>query len=233
MTGKDRVILVVDDEMPILRFLRASLQDAGFRVHEATTGRAALDAAASRKPDVVLLDLGLPDMDGLDVLKNLRQWTQAPVIVLSARGQESDKIAGLDSGADDYLTKPFGVEELLARIRVALRHAQRVGKEPEPIYEHGDLKVDLTLRRVWLGKKEVRLSPLQYNLLAALVRNSGRVVGQGQLLKTVWGDDADATSESLRILVHQLRHRIERDPVRPRHLKTEPGIGYRLEAPED
>jgi two-component system KDP operon response regulator KdpE len=219
--------------MPILRFLRASLEDAGFRVHEATTGRTALDVAASRKPDVVLLDLGLPDMDGLDVLKNLRHWTQAPVIVLSARGQESDKIAGLDSGADDYLTKPFGVEELLARIRVALRHAERTGQEPEPVYKHSDLKVDLTLRRVWSGKKEVRLSPLQYNLLTALVRHAGRVVGQGQLLKEVWGGGEDVTSESLRILVHQLRHRIERDPVRPRHLKTEPGIGYRLETPED
>lgn len=225
-----RSILVADDELSILRFLRPSLEAEGFKVLEARTGKEALECVAIRKPDVILLDLGLPDMDGLDVLKRMREWSSSPVIVVSARGQESDKIAGLDSGADDYLTKPFGIQELLARVRVALRHAERVGQEPSPIYEHGGLKIDLTARRVWLAKKEVRLSPLQYNLLAALVRNSGRVVGQGQLLKEVWGSEAEVTPESLRILVHQLRHRIESDPVRPRHLKTEPGIGYRLES---
>lgn len=228
MTGKGKTLLVVDDELPILRFLRPTLEADGFSVLEATNGRAALELAAARKPDIILLDLGLPDMDGLEVLKRLRQWTAAPVIVLSARGQESDKIAGLDSGADDYLTKPFGVEELMARVRVALRHAKRLGQEPEPIYKHGDLKIDLTVRRVWLTKKEVRLSPLQYNLLSALVRNAGRVVSQRHLLKEIWGGEGEATAESLRILVHQLRHRIERDPVRPRHIKTEPGVGYRL-----
>lgn len=179
-----------------------------------------------------MLDLGLPDIEGLEVLKRLRGWTAAPVIVVSARGDESDKIAGLDRGADDYLTKPFGVEELLARIRVALRHAERTTQDPAPVYKHDDLKVDLMKRRVWLGKNEVHLSPLQYVLLSALVRNAGRVVGQRQLIEEIW-PEGGSTPESLRILVHQTRHRIEREPVRPRHLKTEPAVGYRLEAPED
>jgi two-component system KDP operon response regulator KdpE len=225
-----KTVLVIDDELPILRFLRASLSEAGMRVLEATNGRAALEVAAAKKPDVILLDLGLPDMDGLDVLRRLREWSAAPIIILSARGQETDKIAGLDSGADDYLTKPFSVDELMARIRVSLRHADSAGKEPEPVYKHDDLKVDLSLRRVWVGKKEVRLSPLQYSVLAVLVRNSGRVVSQRQLLKEAWGEQGESTPESLRIIVHQLRHRIERDPVQPRHLKTEPGVGYRLES---
>lgn len=226
-------ILVIDDEKAIVRFLRASLEENGFTVIEASSGKMALVLAAAKKPDVILLDLGLPDMDGLEVLKRLREWTSAPVIVISARGQETDKISGLDSGADDYLTKPFGVEELLARIRVALRHVERAKEDPEPVYQHGDLKIDLTARRVWLGKKEVRLSPLQYNLLSSLARNAGRVVSQGQLLKEMWGPEGGGTPESLRIIVHQTRHRVEREPVRPRHLKTEPAIGYRLEASEE
>ncbi|MDE2490339.1 MAG: response regulator [Elusimicrobia bacterium] len=232
MTPPRKRLLIVDDEPAILRFLRPAMTAAGFDVAEARTGRAALELAAARRPDVVLLDLGLPDMDGLEVLKDLRRWTAAPVIVLSARGEESDKIAGLDSGADDYLTKPFGTEELLARVRVALRHAERAGREPEPVYERGDLKIDLSLRRVWVAKKEVRLSPLQYALLAALVRSAGRVVTQTQLLHQLW-PEGGATPESLRILVHQTRHRIEKEPARPRHLKTEPAVGYRLEAPDD
>ena len=226
------VILVVDDERAIQRFLRPSLEENGFGVLEAGTGKSALDLAVSKKPDIILLDLTLPDMDGLEVLKRLREWTSTPVIVLSARGQETDKISGLDGGADDYLTKPFGVEELLARIRAALRRAEKLARDPEPVYEHGDLKIDLTLRRVWLAKKEVRLSPLQYALLAVLVRSAGRVVPQKQLLKELW-PEGGSTPESLRILVHQTRHRVEKEPVRPRHLKTEPAVGYRLEAPED
>ncbi len=227
-----KTILVVDDERAILRFVRAALEEQGFEAVEALNGRAALELAVAKKPAVILLDLGLPDMDGLEVLKRLRQWSSAPVIVISARGDESDKIAGLDRGADDYLTKPFGVEELLARIRVALRHAERAREDPQPLYRHDDLKIDLVLRRVWLGKKEVRLSPLQYTLLAALVRNAGRVVSQRQLLKEVW-PEGGSSPESLRILIHQTRHRIEREPVRPKHLKTEPAVGYRLEAPDD
>jgi two-component system KDP operon response regulator KdpE len=232
MSPKPPVVLVVDDERAIQRFLRPSLEENGFTVYEASNGKSALELAVSRKPDVVLLDLTLPDMDGLDVLKRLREWSSAPVIVVSARGEESDKIEGLDRGADDYLIKPFGVEELLARIRVALRHAANAASDPEPVYEHGDLKIDLTARRVWLAKKEVRLSPLQYALLSALVRNAGRVVGQKQLLKEIW-PEGGSTPESLRILVHQTRHRIEKEPVRPRHLKTEPAVGYRLEAPDE
>lgn len=227
-----KTILIVDDETAIQRFLHASLEEGGFDVLEASNGQAALELTVAKKPDVILLDLGLPDIDGIEVLKRLREWTSAPVIVLSARSDESDKIEGLDCGADDYLTKPFGVEELLARIRVALRHADRIREDPQPLYTHDDLKIDLAARRIWLGKKEVRLSPLQYTLLSALVRNAGRVVSQKQLLKEIW-PDGGSNPEALRILVHQTRHRIERDPVRPRHLKTEPAVGYRLEAPDD
>ena len=224
----DKTVLVVEDEVSIVRFLRPALEGDGFRIVEASRGGQALELAAKCKPDVVLLDLGLPDMDGLEVLKGLRRWTAAPVIVLSARGQERDKIAGLDAGADDYLGKPFGVEELLARIRVALRHAERAGREPDPLYEHGDLKVDIARRKVWFGKKDARLSPLQFSLLAVLVRSAGRVVSHAQLMKELW-PGGDGTPESVRLLVHQLRHRLERDPVRPKHLKTETGVGYRLE----
>lgn len=226
-----KTVLVVEDEAAIVRFLRPALEGQGFRVIDAGRGAAALELAAKLKPDVVLLDLGLPDMDGLDVLKELRRWTSAPVIVLSARGRETDKIAGLDAGADDYLAKPFGVDELLARIRVALRHAERGGAEPEPVFEDGDLKIDLARRKVYVARKEVRLSPLQFSLLTLLVRDAGRVVSHARLLKELW-PDGDGTAESVRLLVHQLRHRLEKDPVRPKHLKTEPGVGYRLEAPE-
>ena len=230
MSAADKIVLVVEDELAIVRFLRTSLQEQGFIVQEAGNARLALELAAAKKPVVILLDLGLPDMDGMDVIKRLRQWTSAPIIVISARGREGDKIAALDCGADDYLTKPFGVAELMARIRVALRHAERATLKQEPIYSHEGLKVDLTKRRVWVRKKEIHLSPLQYDLLAVLVRNSGRVVSQKQLIKEVWKEIGDATPESVRIFVHQLRHKIEPDPVRPRHLKTEPGVGYRLES---
>jgi len=216
-----------------LRFLRSSLEETEWQVLEATTARLGLNLAASKKPDVIILDLGLPDQDGLEVLKGLRKWTSAPVIIVSARGQESDKIAGLDAGADDYLTKPFGINELMARLRVALRHAERSPGDTPPVYEHEGLKVDLVARRVWLRKKEIHLSPLQYDVLAVLVRNAGRVVSQRQLMKEVWGESREVTSEAVRIFVYQLRHKIELDPVRPRCLKTEPGVGYRLEAPND
>ncbi|MFI5361628.1 MAG: response regulator [Elusimicrobiota bacterium] len=227
-----KTVLIVEDEAAIVRFLRPALAAENFKIFEASRGADALALAAKCKPDVVLLDLGLPDMDGFEVLKGLRRWTSAPVIVLSARGQERDKIAGLDAGADDYLGKPFGVEELLARIRVALRHAERAGAEPDPVYERGDLKIDLARRKVWVGRKETRLSPFQFALLAVLVRNSGRVVSHAQLMKELW-PDGDGTPESVRLLVHQLRHRLEREPVRPKHLKTEPGVGYRLESEDE
>jgi two-component system KDP operon response regulator KdpE len=223
-----KTVLIVEDEAAIVRFLRPALEGEGFRVVDAPSGGRALELAAQLKPDVVLLDLGLPDMDGLEVLKGLRRWTAAPVIVVSARGRERDKISGLDAGADDYLAKPFGVDELLARIRVALRHAERAGREADPVYEHGDLKADVSRRKVWVGRKEARLTPFQFSLLAILVRNAGRVVGYPQLMKELW-PDGDGTPESVRLLVHQIRHRLERDPVRPKHFKTEPGVGYRLE----
>jgi two-component system KDP operon response regulator KdpE len=224
-----KTVLVVEDEAAIVRFLRPALEKEGFHVVDAGRGGAALELAATAKPDVILLDLGLPDMDGLEVLKGLRRWTSAPVIVLSARGRERDKITGLDAGADDYLAKPFGVDELLARVRVALRRAEKNGREPEPVFQHGDLKVDLARRKVWVARKEVHLSPLQFSLLALLARDAGRVVSHGALLKALW-PDADGTPESVRLLVHQLRHRLEKDPVRPQHLKTEAGVGYRLES---
>ncbi len=226
-------LLVIEDELAILSFLRSSLEKADWEVLEARTGRIGLDLAAKAKPDVILLDLGLPDQDGLSVLKNLRQWTSAPVIIISARGQENDKIAGLDRGADDYLTKPFSVPELMARLRVALRHAKQKPEDAPPLYEYAGLKVDLVARRVWVKKKEIHLSPLQYDLLAVLVRNAGRVVRQSQLMKEVWGEDREVTPESLRIFVHQLRQKLEPDPVRPKCLKTEPGVGYRLESAEE
>jgi len=226
----EKTVLVIEDELAIVRFLRASLVEQGFRVLETTNGKGALELAATKKPDIVLLDLGLPDMDGFEVLKRLRQWTSAPIIILSARGKEGDKISALDAGADDYLTKPFGVAELMARLRVALRHAAKSSEKGEPLFEHEGLKVDLVARRVWVRKKEAHLSPLQYDALAALVRHAGRVVSQKQLIKEAWPEGADASPESVRILVHQLRHKIEPDPVRPRYLKTEPGVGYRLES---
>ena len=229
----EKTLLVIEDEPAIVRFLRSSLESNDWQVLEAGTGKLGLELAASRKPDAILLDLGLPDNDGLQVLKVLRQWTSAPVIIISARGQEKDKIAGLDAGADDYLTKPFGVKELLARLRVALRHAGRKPEDAPPVYEREGLKVDLVSRRVWLRKKEIHLTPLQYDLLSVLVRNAGRVVSQKQLMEEVWGEDRSVSPESVRIFVHQLRHKVETDPVRPRCLKTEPGIGYRLESPEE
>jgi len=226
----EKTVLVIEDETAILTFLRSSLEQNGWTMLEARNGRVGLELAASKKPSVILLDLGLPDQDGLLVLKALRQWTSAPVIIISARGQEHDKVRGLNAGADDYLTKPFGIPELMARLRVALRHAAQKPEDVPPVYDREGLKVDLVARRVWLKKKEIHLSPLQYNLLAVLVRNAGRVVRQDQLMKDVWGESRDVTPELVRITVHQLRHKIEPDPVRPRSLKTEPGVGYRLEA---
>jgi two-component system KDP operon response regulator KdpE len=228
-----KTLLVIDDEPAILRFIRSSLEDTDWTVWEAITARLGLELATQKKPTVILLDLGLPDQDGIDTLKILRQWTSAPVIIISARGQEKDKIAGLDAGADDYLTKPFSINELMARLRVALRHVERGPGDIPPIYEHEDLKVDLVGRHVWLKKKEIHLSPKQYEVLSVLVRNAGRIVSQKQLMKEAWGEDRDVTPEAVRIFVYQLRHKIESDPIRPLCLKTEPGVGYRLEAPEE
>jgi two-component system KDP operon response regulator KdpE len=215
----------------VLRFLRASLSAHGYRVLEAASGEQGLVEAATRSPDIVLLDLGLPDLDGVEVARRLRGWSAVPVIVLSARGQESDKIKALDAGADDYLTKPFGVGELLARMRVALRNAARVAAGAgEPSFEVGELRVDLAARRVFVRDEEVRLTRTEYNLLATLVKHVGKVMTHRQLLLAVWGPGATGESHYLRVYMGQLRHKLEKDPARPRYLLTETGVGYRLQA---
>jgi two-component system KDP operon response regulator KdpE len=211
------------------RFLRITLQGHGYRLIEAATGRDGLTEAATRNPDAVLLDLGLPDIDGLEVTRQLREWSQVPVIVLSAREQEEDKIKALDAGADDYLTKPFGAGELLARIRVALRHrALQQSGSAESLFVLGDLKVDLLKRQVLLDDREIHLTPIEYRLLSVLVRHAGKVMTHNQLLKEVWGSAYVDQTHYLRIYMAQLRHKLEADPARPRFLINEPGIGYRL-----
>ncbi len=224
---KARKILVVDDEAAIRRFLRASLDPAQFTLVEAEDGATGLRAAATENPEVVLLDLGMPDMDGIEVARRLREWSAVPIIVLSARGQEADKIDALDAGADDYLTKPFGVGELFARIRVALRHAQKADP-PDPVVRAGDLTIDLALRRVLRGDEEIHLTPNEYRLLAVLARHAGRVVTHKQLLREVWGEAYADESHYLRVYMGQLRHKLETDPGQPKALTTEPGVGYRL-----
>ena len=221
------LVLVVDDEAAVRRFLRATLPNQGYRLVECETGEQALVEASTRSPDLILLDLGLPDLDGVEVTRRLREWTAIPVIVLSARGQENDKIEALDAGADDYLTKPFGMGELLARMRVALRHRDVDGEE-EPVFEVGELKVDLGARRVFVRGQEVRLTRTEYRLLALLVHHAGKVVTHRQLLKEVWGPGSTDQTHYLRVYMGQLRHKIEQDPARPRYLTTEIGVGYRL-----
>lgn len=221
------LILVVEDELAMRRFLRASLQAHGYRFLEADTAREGMALAASHQPDLILMDLGLPDEDGLVLAKRLREWTRIPIIVLSARGREDDKIHALDAGADDYLTKPFGTGELMARIRVALRH--RAGRSQEaPIFEVGDLRVDQARRQVFRGGEEVHLTPTEYKLLIALVQHAGKVLTHDQLLREVWGRGKGAQPLYLRVYMAQLRHKLEADPARPRIFQTEQGVGYRL-----
>jgi two-component system KDP operon response regulator KdpE len=227
MTEKKETILVIEDETSLRRFLKASLTNESFKVVETDKGEEGLALAASHRAQLILLDLGLPDMDGLEVLKRLRKTSLVPVIILTARGKDGDKIAGLDAGADDYLTKPFSVGELLARIRVALRHAQKTKGEDAPaIFESRGLKVDLTKRLVLVKNKPVHLTPNEYDVLALLVRYAGKVVTQKQILTEIWGNSND--SQNLRTYIHQLREKIEPDPNRPQHLITEQGVGYRL-----
>lgn len=229
MTKHQPLILVVDDELPIRRFLRASLLSQGYELVEAATGNEAIAQATARQPDIILLDLGLPDIDGLEVTQRLREWTTTPIIVLSARGQERDKIAALEAGADDYLTKPFGVGELMARMRVALRHAARVAEQSsDGVFVVGDLRVDLVRRQVFVDDAEVHLAPIEYKLLVALVRHAGKVVTQHQLLHDVWGPAYTTEAHYLRVYMGQLRRKLESEPARPRYLLTEPGVGYRL-----
>lgn len=225
------LVLVIEDEPQMQRFLRVSLRTHGYQVIEAATAREGLMHAAGYNPEVILLDLGLPDGDGLDVARTLRERTRTPIIVLSARGREQDKVAALDLGADDYLTKPFGLGELLARMRVALRHAgQPAGGTAESVFVAGEVRVDLAARRVFRGEEEVHLTPTEYRLLASLIRHEGKVLTHRQLLEAVWGANYAGQTHYLRVYMGQLRHKLERDPARPRLLITEPGVGYRLRA---
>ncbi len=227
MTNRESTILVIEDEAPIRHFIQTTLSGAGYRVVDAESGKEGLTQAMAWNPDVVLLDLGLPDIDGLEVIRRLREWTSRPIIVLTARSQEHDKVAALDLGADDYLTKPFGIEELLARMRVALRRTART-EAGEPHFQIGDLRVDLEKRQVFIAGKEVHLSPTEYKLLGVLVRYAGKVITHRQLLKEVWGPLHAEEAQYLRVYMRQLRGKLEENPARPRYLLTEIGVGYRL-----
>ncbi|OFV79743.1 MAG: DNA-binding response regulator [Acidobacteria bacterium RBG_13_68_16] len=229
MVSTEPLVLIVDDELPIRRFLRVSLAGEGYRVVEAATAGEALDQIAAQRPDVVVLDLGLPDRDGVEVIREIREWSSIPIVVLSVRDRESDKVAALETGADDYLTKPFGVGELMARLRVALRHASLAGgTADEPVFTTGELRVDLARRQVFVSEREVRLTPIEYKLLALLVKNAGKVLTHRQLLRQVWGPEYGDENHYVRVYVAQLRRKIEADPARPRYLRTESGVGYRL-----
>jgi two-component system KDP operon response regulator KdpE len=223
------LILLIEDEPQMLRLLRIILQSQGYSLVESSTGQEGLMQAATRAPDVILLDLGLPDIDGLEVTRRLREWSDVPIIVISAREQEQDKIKALDAGADDYLTKPFGAGELIARIRVAMRHkALREAGQHESIFTLGNLRVDLARRQVFLNEKEVHLTPIEYKLLTVLIKNAGKVLTHRQLLKEVWGPPYLTETQYLRVYMTQLRHKLEADPARPSFLINEPGVGYRL-----
>jgi len=220
-------ILVIDDERAIRRLLRAALSAHGYEVHEAVNGADGLQVAALQHPDVIILDLGLPDLDGVQVTRRLREWTQTPIIILSVRGSEQDKIAALDAGADDYLTKPFGTGELTARIRAALRRASPTS-EAQPVFQSGGLRVDLLHRQVSVDENPVDLTPTEYELLKLLVQNAGKVVTHNQLLRAVWGTGYEDEGHLLRVNISNLRHKIEIDPAQPRYILTESGVGYRL-----
>jgi len=221
------VVVVVEDEKQIRRFVRTALESEGCRVFEAQSGRQGLTEAATRKPDLVILDLGLPDLDGVEFIRDLRTWSVLPIIVLSARTDENDKIAALDAGADDYLTKPFGVGELLARVRAALRRGA-TGSGGEPLVAFGDIRLDLANRNVLRGGAPIHITPIEYRLLALLAGNPGKVMTHRQLLRDVWGPSHVEHSHYLRIYMAQLRQKLETDPARPRHFLTEPGVGYRF-----
>jgi two-component system KDP operon response regulator KdpE len=219
-------VLVVDDEPAIRRFLHASLTAHGYSLFEASTGLEALSSVTMHRPDLVILDLGLPDIDGIEVTRRLREWTQLPILILSVRGQEVDKVAALDAGADDYLTKPFGTGELLARMRVALRRATQT--TVEPVFTTGDLTVDLARRVVHAKGSEIPLTPTEYDLLRVMVTHAGKVLTHHQLLREVWGRGYERETHMLRVNISNLRRKIEPDPTRPRYIVTEPGVGYRL-----
>ncbi|MBX3112395.1 MAG: winged helix-turn-helix domain-containing protein [Fimbriimonadaceae bacterium] len=221
-------VVVIEDEAPIRRFLKASVPEGSHDWHECDTGADGLKAVAKAQPDLVLLDLGLPDMSGLDVLKSLREWTQVPVIVLTARGQERDKVSSLDGGADDYMTKPFSVNELWARVRVVLRRVRRSQVPELPVYERKGLVLDFEAHRVTLNGEEVRLTPIEYKLLGLLCRNAGKVLTHKVILAEVWGQGYEDSTHTLRVHMGALRAKIERDPGHPTFIRTETGVGYRF-----
>jgi two-component system, OmpR family, KDP operon response regulator KdpE len=221
--SQEATILLIEDEPEIRRFLRTTLPAHGFRFHEVVTGRDGLTEAKARNPDLILLDLGLPDLEGNEVIRQIREWTTTPIIVLSARDQEQAKVAALDLGADDYITKPFGVNELLARIRTALRHASRTSESAESVFTLGDLKV-------FVSGDEIHLTPIEYKLLTTLIRYAGKVLTHRQLLKEVWGPLHVEEGHYLRVYMRQLRNKLEKNPAHPRYLVTELGVGYRLRA---
>lgn len=229
MTGHEATVLLIEDEPEIRRFLRTTLPAHGYRLYEAATGKDGLTEAKARNPDLILLDLGLPDLEGVEVIRQVREWTQTPILVLSARDQELAKVSALDLGADDYVTKPFGVNELLARMRAALRHAAKPdGEGAESVFTTGDLRVDLVRRQVFVAGKEVHLTPIEYKLLTTLVRHAGKVLTHRQLLKEVWGPLHVDEAHYLRVYMRQLRNKLEGDPAQPKYLVTELGVGYRL-----
>lgn len=228
MTTHAPLLLLVEDELPMRRFLRASLQAQGYRLIEAGTAAEATVAITTHNPDLVLLDLGLPDGDGIELTRRVREFSRVPIVVVSARGRESDKVDALDAGADDYLTKPFGLHELLARIRVAFRHRDATAGEADATFTTGELVVDLARRRVTLGGAEVHLTPTEYRLLALFARNPGKLLTHRQILDAVWGPKYATHTHYVRVHMAELRKKIERDPARPRVIVTEPGVGYRL-----
>jgi two-component system KDP operon response regulator KdpE len=228
MTAAGPVVLVVDDELQMRRFLRASLASLDFVVVEAVSAKEALALMVSHNPEIILLDLGLPDRDGVDWTRAVREWSRTPIIIISARGREGDKVEALDAGADDYLTKPFGVKELLARMRVALRHAQHAGAVEAPVLDLGPLRIDLARRQVTVDGRELKLTPIEYRILSLLARNAGKVLTHRHILREVWGPAHTQQTHYLRVYMAQLRRKLEADLARPQLLTTEPGVGYRL-----
>lgn len=220
-------ILVVDDERAIRRFLRASLSAHGHTILEAAAGREALSAVAEQRPDIIFLDLGLPDMDGVEVTRQIREWSDTPIIILSVRDREADKIAALEAGADDYLVKPFGMGELMVRMRAVLRRVWQAHRQ-EAVFQSGELKVDYTRRRVWVGEREVNLTPTEYDLLKLLAQNAGKVLTHPHMIQKIWGSDLIGADHLLRVNISNLRKKLENDPARPQYILTEAAVGYRL-----
>ena len=226
MKTKGIRILTIDDEAPIRKLLHVALTGYGYQVEEAVSGQEGIQKAVLFRPDLIVLDLGLPDLEGMEVVKQIREWSKVPIIILSVKDQEQDKIDVLDAGADDYVTKPFSMGELLARIRTELRHA--TGVEAEPVRSFGDLEIDLSHRQVKVSGNEIKLTPIEYDLVKSLANHPGKVLTHKQLLHTVWGPNCENDTQYLRVYIGQLRRKIEENPSNPRHIITEPGVGYRL-----